>query len=100
MVVSLLHSVFDFLAFKNDIAFWNKRKTMDGLSLRTILLNIVMQGIVFLYLMDNDTSWTILISSGIGLLTLIDRRTINRDLEGAKDCDCQDRRAISMGHVY
>jgi hypothetical protein len=29
MIVSLLHSVFDFLAFKNDIAFWNKRKTME-----------------------------------------------------------------------
>lgn len=26
MLVSLLHSVFDFLAFKNDIEFWTKRK--------------------------------------------------------------------------
>ena len=25
-VVSILHSLFDFLAFKNDIGFWKKKK--------------------------------------------------------------------------
>ena len=67
-IVSLLHSIFDFLAFKNDIDFWKNRKDMEGLSFRTILLNVTFQGIIFLYLLDNDTSWMILISSGIGLL--------------------------------
>lgn len=38
--VSLLHSVFDFLAFKNDIEFWRKRKDMEGLSL------VKMRGVV------------------------------------------------------
>ncbi|KAI5672150.1 hypothetical protein M9H77_12514 [Catharanthus roseus] len=66
MVVSLLHSVFDFLAFKNDIQFWNKNKSMEGLSARSVVVNFVCQLIVFLYLLDNDTSWMILASSGIG----------------------------------
>ncbi|KAI9193337.1 cleft lip and palate transmembrane protein 1-domain-containing protein [Polychytrium aggregatum] len=67
-VVSLLHSLFDFLAFKNDIDFWRNRKDMEGLSFRTIVLNVVQQFIIFLYLLDNETSWMILLSSGAGLL--------------------------------
>ncbi|RCV33756.1 hypothetical protein SEVIR_7G115500v4 [Setaria viridis] len=67
MVVSLLHSLFDFLAFKNDIQFWNKNKSMEGLSAKSVILNFVCQLIVFLYLLDNDTSWMILASSGIGV---------------------------------
>ncbi|KAB2597109.1 cleft lip and palate transmembrane protein 1-like protein [Pyrus ussuriensis x Pyrus communis] len=66
MVVSLLHSVFDFLAFKNDIQFWNKNKSMEGLSAKSVIVSFVCQLIVFLYLLDNDTSWMILASSGIG----------------------------------
>ncbi|KAL5649864.1 hypothetical protein ACJX0J_040673, partial [Zea mays] len=67
MIVSLLHSLFDFLAFKNDIQFWNKNKSMEGLSAKSVVLNFVCQLIVFLYLLDNDTSWMILASSGIGV---------------------------------
>ncbi|RAL39812.1 hypothetical protein DM860_013013 [Cuscuta australis] len=66
MVVSLLHSVFDFLAFKNDIQFWNKNKSMEGLSAKSVVVNFISQLIVFLYLLDNETSWMILASSGIG----------------------------------
>ncbi|KAH1255257.1 CLPTM1-like membrane protein cnrB [Glycine max] len=66
MVVSLLHSVFDFLAFKNDIQFWNKNKSMEGLSAKTVVVSFACQLIIFLYLLDNDTSWMILASSGIG----------------------------------
>ncbi|KAL9313943.1 hypothetical protein ACSQ67_019395 [Phaseolus vulgaris] len=68
MVVSLLHSVFDFLAFKNDIQFWNKNKSMEGLSAKTVVVSFVCQLIIFLYLLDNDTSWMILASSGIGCI--------------------------------
>ncbi|KAK9822470.1 hypothetical protein WJX81_006087 [Elliptochloris bilobata] len=66
--VSLLHSVFDVLAFKNDIGFWKNKKNVEGLSVRTILINCVCQFIIFLYLMDNDTSFVVLLSSGVGLL--------------------------------
>ncbi|KAI9998150.1 hypothetical protein PInf_002484 [Phytophthora infestans] len=68
MVVSLLHSLFDFLAFKNDVSFWKNQKSLAGLSLRTIVLNTFFQLVIFLYLMDNDTSWLILVQSGIGLM--------------------------------
>ncbi|PRP74259.1 hypothetical protein PROFUN_12006 [Planoprotostelium fungivorum] len=69
IVVSTLHSVFDFLAFKNDIAFWKNKKTFEGMSVRSMMLNCVFQVIIFLYLLDNsaETNWLIVISSGVGL---------------------------------
>ncbi|TPX61192.1 hypothetical protein PhCBS80983_g01279 [Powellomyces hirtus] len=68
MVVSTLHSVFDFLAFQNDVQFWKNKKSMEGLSFRAVVVNVLFQTIIFLYLLDNETSWMILASSGIGLL--------------------------------
>ena len=41
--VSLLHSVFDFFAFKNDIGFWRNKKSVEGLSVRSIGINCFMQ---------------------------------------------------------
>ncbi|TYZ64372.1 hypothetical protein PybrP1_009052 [[Pythium] brassicae (nom. inval.)] len=67
MFVSLLHSLFDFLAFKNDVSFWRNQKSLAGLSLRTVVLNTFFQLVIFLYLLDNDTSWMILVSSLVSL---------------------------------
>ena len=66
MAVSLLHSVFDFLAFKNDIGFWRENKSLEGLSARSVLLNAFSQLVIFLYLLDNDTSMVVLLSAGAG----------------------------------
>jgi len=41
---------------------------MQGLSVRSIFTSIITQSIIFLYLVDNDTSWLILLSSGLGLI--------------------------------
>ena len=41
--VSILHSVFDMLAFKNDIGFWKGKKNVEGLSVRTVGINCVCQ---------------------------------------------------------
>ncbi|KAI1725642.1 cleft lip and palate transmembrane protein 1 (CLPTM1) domain-containing protein [Ditylenchus destructor] len=68
IVVSILHTVLEFLAFKNDIQFWRTRKSLEGLSVRSVLFNIFQSAIVFLYICDNDSSWVIKISIGFGLL--------------------------------
>ena len=41
--VSVLHSVFDMLAFKNDIGFWRNKKSVEGLSVRTVGINCACQ---------------------------------------------------------
>ena len=66
--VSLLHTVFDMLAFRSDIGFWHKRKNLEGLSTRTVVINCFCQTVIFLYLLDNDTSYMVLLSSGLGLV--------------------------------
>lgn len=68
-VVSVLHMIFEGLAFKNDISHWRNKKDNVGTSVRTILANVFMQTVIFLYLVDNNenTSWMILGGQGIGI---------------------------------
>ncbi|KAF8534186.1 cleft lip and palate transmembrane protein 1-domain-containing protein [Trichophaea hybrida] len=69
-IVSLLHTIFEMLAFKNDISHWRNKKDNVGVSVRTILANVFMQTIIFLYLLDNSdgTSWMILFGQGFGIV--------------------------------
>lgn len=69
-IVSVFHILFEFLAFKSDISHWKNKKDTIGVSVRSIIANVVMQSIIFLYLMDNndDTSYMILLTQGMGIL--------------------------------
>lgn len=67
IMISILHSVFELLAFKNDIQFWNNRKSLEGLSVRSVFFNVFQSLIVLLYVFDNDTNTIIRISCVIGL---------------------------------
>jgi len=37
MVISIIHSIFAFLAFKNDVRFWSTKKTTTGISQSTVI---------------------------------------------------------------
>ncbi|KAF7355746.1 Cleft lip and palate associated transmembrane protein [Mycena sanguinolenta] len=69
-LVSILHVVFEMLAFKSDVSHWRQKKEMVGVSVRTIITNVFVQLIILLYLIDNNenTSWMILFGSGTGVL--------------------------------
>ena len=58
--VSVFHLLFDFLAFKNDIAFWRKKKDMVGLSLTGVVWRFISTFIIMLYLFDENTSKLVL----------------------------------------
>ncbi|KAI3323238.1 cleft lip and palate transmembrane 1 [Xylariaceae sp. AK1471] len=68
--VSIAHLILETLAFGSDIAHYRKKKDNVGISVRSILANVFMQAVIFLYLVDNsqNTSWMILGSQGIGIL--------------------------------
>lgn len=68
IVVSIVHSVFEFLAFKNDIQFWRTRESLEGLSVRSVFFNVFTSLIVVLYVLDNETNTVVQISCAIGLL--------------------------------
>ncbi|KAI8319413.1 cleft lip and palate transmembrane 1, partial [Martensiomyces pterosporus] len=67
--VTILHSLFDFLAFKNDVQFWRKKKDTVGVSVRTMLMQLAFEIIILLYLFDNreGTSYMILISNTVSV---------------------------------
>lgn len=66
-VVSILHTVFELLAFKNDIQFWKERKSLEGLSVRSVFFAVFQSLIVLLYVLDNETNFMIRMSCFIGL---------------------------------
>lgn len=84
-LVSALHLLFDFLAFKNgarspcglrvssrltlcaDVQFW-RGSDLRGVSLSSVLLDAVCQCVVFLYLCEQDTSLLVLLTVGLGVL--------------------------------
>lgn len=67
VAVSILHSIFELLAFKNDIQFWNNRKSLEGLSVRSVFFGVFQSFIVLLYVLDNETNFMIRVSCFIGL---------------------------------
>lgn len=66
-VVSIVHSIFEFLAFKNDIQFWKNRKSLEGLSVRSVFFNVFQSLVVLLYVLDNDTNMMVRLSVFVGL---------------------------------
>lgn len=68
MIVSMVHLLFEYLAFSNDVQFWKGRKSFKGLSVKSLALNCYFSTVIFLYLLDGETSWTVLAPSGVGVL--------------------------------
>jgi len=66
--VSILHSWFAFLAFKNDIGFWKQKSNLEGLSVRTQWTSFVCQLIIFANLLDRgQSSWIIVGEMGVSV---------------------------------
>ncbi|KAL8431011.1 hypothetical protein ACSSS7_005564 [Eimeria intestinalis] len=64
----LCHSVFSFFAFKNDMQFWYKNESMEGLSAASLIFGFVCELVIGLYLFDSqETSWLILFEVFVGV---------------------------------
>lgn len=55
------------IIFNLDIQFWNNRKSLEGLSVRSVFFNVFHSLIVLLYVLDNDTNTIVRISCFVGL---------------------------------
>ncbi|KAJ6438289.1 ClpTM1 domain-containing protein [Purpureocillium lavendulum] len=67
---TVAHLILETLAFGSDIAHYRKKKDNVGISVRSILANVFMQTVIFLYLLDNsqNTSWMILGTQVVGIV--------------------------------
>jgi len=67
LVVSLLHIMLDILAFRSDISFWSNVKTTKGLSIKTLIADLVSQIIITAYLSEQSASILVLAPSFVGV---------------------------------
>jgi hypothetical protein len=68
---SALHMLFEFLAFKSEVSFWQSNESLTGLSVRSLFLDMIGQFIIFLYLIEQDTSLLISVTSAFGILVAL-----------------------------
>lgn len=52
---------------KKNLNEWCSR-SLEGISVRSMLVNLFFQSVIFLYLADNDTTYMILVTNAIGLV--------------------------------
>ncbi|KAL0236068.1 hypothetical protein GEMRC1_002650 [Eukaryota sp. GEM-RC1] len=67
VIVSVGHMITEMLAMKSELHFWKGKRDFKGLSVRSVLFNTVMQTVITLYLIDNETSAVVLITSVLGV---------------------------------
>jgi hypothetical protein len=68
IILSIIHTVFEISAFKNDIQFWRTRKSLKGLSIRTVFFNVFQSFIVLLFIFDIEANALVRISVCVGIL--------------------------------
>ncbi|CAI5723082.1 unnamed protein product [Peronospora destructor] len=72
MSVSLLHLLFDWLAFRHDVSYWRtKGDNVVGVSLRAMAAELGSQCVVLLYLFDQDSTLLVTIPQFISVVLLV-----------------------------
>ncbi|CAG9796774.1 unnamed protein product [Diatraea saccharalis] len=66
--IASCHLLFDFLAFKNDVSFWRRKRSLAGLSARSVFWRAFSQFVIFFYLLDERTSMLVLVPAGISFV--------------------------------
>ncbi|XP_056142669.1 lipid scramblase CLPTM1L-like [Lampris incognitus] len=67
-LVTVLHLICEFLALKNDISFWSKKRSMVGMSRKSVLWRCLSTLLIFLHLLK-ETSLLVLVPVGLGACT-------------------------------
>lgn len=67
MLASMLHLLFEFLAYHSDVTFWKENESLAGLSSRALLTDLISQVIVLLYLIESEASLIITVPSACGI---------------------------------
>ena len=64
--LDLTHTTYTYTYTYIDVQFWRSRKSLEGLSVRSVFFNVFQSFIVLLYILDNETNKIIIISVFVG----------------------------------
>jgi hypothetical protein len=59
MIAFVLHSIFELLAFERDLQFWRRKKSLVGVSMRTLLIQLCAQLVFFANMFASEKSFPI-----------------------------------------
>jgi len=61
-LIAMIHILLEYLAFRDDLSFFRSQRSFKGISSSALYFAFARNLIVFFYLLDNNTSWIVLIS--------------------------------------
>jgi len=67
-LITMVHLLLEYLAFRDDWQFFVGRKSFSGVSASSATFSVVRSGVIFLYLLDADTSAIVLLTLGKDIL--------------------------------
>ncbi|XP_051577319.1 lipid scramblase CLPTM1L-like [Myxocyprinus asiaticus] len=76
VLMPAFHLSFEVFAFKNDIRFWREKKSLAGISKRSVLWRCFSTIVLFLHLLEEQSGWFILLP--IGIAALIELWKVNK----------------------
>ena len=68
LCITTLHLSFDLLAFRSELSFWQSLRSGKGISFNSLLLQLLISAIVFLYLLNEETTVLVLFPAGGDIL--------------------------------
>ncbi|XP_030638593.1 cleft lip and palate transmembrane protein 1-like protein [Chanos chanos] len=69
ILVPAFHLSFEVFTFKNDISFWKKKKSITGMSRTSVFWRCLSTAVIFLHLLEEQSSWTVLVPTAVSALT-------------------------------
>jgi len=67
VTASMLHLVMEILSFREDVDFWRANDSLRGLSVRSLLSDVICQFVVLLFLVEEDSSMLVIVPSAAGV---------------------------------
>jgi hypothetical protein len=67
-LITFVHIFLEYMAFRDDWKFFVGRKSFTGVSSTSVFFSAIRSVVIFLYLLDADTSWIVLFTLGKDIL--------------------------------